>query len=58
VLRLSSHAAEFYLMHLDDLRASLFLASLPPASGLATRSCSCGQEFASGSFDLRLAASA
>ncbi|MGA3267213.1 MAG: hypothetical protein ABSE16_10370 [Verrucomicrobiota bacterium] len=31
---------------------------LPPASGLTTRSCSYGQEFASGSFSLRLAASA
>src|SRR5258706_9271369 len=41
-------------MQLDDLWASLFLASLPPASGLATHSCSCGQEFASGSFSLRL----
>jgi len=58
VLRLSPHAAEFYLMQFDDLGASLFLASLPPAPGLATRSCSFGQKFASGSSDLRLAASA
>jgi len=58
VLSLSSHAAEFYLMQLDDLWASLSLASLPPAPGLTTRSCSCGQEFASGSFGLRLATSA
>ena len=56
VSRLSSHAAEFYLTHLDDLWASLFLASLPPAPGLTTRSCSCGQEFASGSFSLRFTA--
>ena len=31
---------------------------LAPAPGLAARSCSGGQEFASGSFGLRLAASA
>jgi hypothetical protein len=36
--------------------ASLLLASLPPAFGLTTRSYSCGQEFASGSFSLRLTA--
>ena len=42
----------------DTRWASLLLASLPPASGLTTHSCSCGQEFASGSFSLRLSASA
>ena len=45
---------------LDEVRRqrirTIPLASLPPAPGLATRSCSCGQEFASGSFGLRLAA--
>src|SRR4051794_14920558 len=35
-------------------RALLFLASSPPAPGLTTHSYSCGQEFASGSFGLRL----
>jgi hypothetical protein len=34
VQNLSPRAARLYLMRLDDLWASLFPASLPPASGL------------------------
>jgi len=41
---------------LYDLRASLLVASLPPAPGLAASSCSCGREFATRFFPLRLAA--
>ena len=48
-------AARLYLMRLDDLRASLFVASLPPAPGLTASSCSCGREFATRLFRLRLA---
>ena len=57
-LCLSSHAAEFYLMQFDDLRASLLLASSPlhPASLLVR--VPAAKTFASGSFGLRLAASA
>ena len=43
-------------MRLDDLWASLFVASLPPAPGLTASSCSCGREFATRFFRLRLAA--
>jgi hypothetical protein len=43
---LSPRAAWLYLVRLDDLRASLFGASLPPASGLTASSCSYGREFA------------
>src|SRR5580700_3325149 len=53
---LSPRADWLYLMRLDDLRASLFVASLPPASGLAASSCSCGREFATRFFQLHLAA--
>src|SRR5580692_5101101 len=41
-----------YLMRLDDLWASLFRASLPPAPGLTASSCSYGREFASRFFRL------
>jgi hypothetical protein len=37
VLRLSSHAAEFYLMQFDDFRASLFLARLSLLEGAGMR---------------------
>ena len=40
----------------DDLWALLFPASLPPAPGLTAGSCSCGREFATRFFQLRLAA--
>ena len=53
---LSPRAAWLYLMRLDDLWASLFRASLPPAPGLTASSCSYGREFASRFFQLRLAA--
>ena len=43
-------------MRLDDLWASLFRASLPPAPGLAASLCSCGREFAIRFFQLRLTA--
>src|ERR1022692_3646127 len=49
-------AARLYLIRLDDLWASLFVASLPPAPGLTASSCSCGREFATRFFQLRLAA--
>jgi transposase-like protein len=55
----SPQAAWLYHMRLDDFWASLFSASLPPASGLTASSCSYGREFASASFSfasrLRLA---
>ena len=41
-------------LRLDDLWASLFPASLPPASGLTADSCSYGRGFASRFFRLRL----
>ena len=53
---LSPRAVWLYLMRLDDLWASLFRASLPPAPGLAASSCSYGRGFASRFFQLRLAA--
>jgi len=56
VLYLSSRAAWLYLMRLDESRASLFLASSPPAPGLSASSCSCGRKFAYRFFQLHLAA--
>src|ERR1017187_4327548 len=56
VQNLSPRAARLYLMRLDDFWASLFVASLPPASGLTASSCSCGREFATRFFQLHLAA--
>ena len=56
VQNLSPRAARLYLMRLDDLWASLFPASLPPAPGLTASSCSYGREFATRFFQLRLAA--
>jgi hypothetical protein len=56
VQNLSPRAARLYPMRLDDLWASLFVASLPPAPGLTASSCSCGREFATRFFRLRLAA--
>jgi len=55
VQNLSPRAARLYLMRLDDLWASLFVASLPPAPGLTAVSCSCGREFATRFFRLPLA---
>src|SRR5882757_6492804 len=43
-------------MRLDDLWASLLVASLPPAPGLTASSCSYGREFATRFFQLHLAA--
>ncbi len=56
VQNLSPRAVWLYLMRLDDLWASLFRASLPPAPGLTASSCSYGREFASRFFRLHLAA--
>ena len=56
VLPLSPRAARLYLMRLDGVRVSLFLASSPPAPGLAAGSCSCGRGFASRFLQLHLAA--
>jgi len=56
VQNLFPRAAWLYLMRLDDLWASLFTASLPPAPGLTASLCSCGREFAHRFFQLRLAA--
>ena len=53
---LSPRADWLYLMRLDDLWASLFRASLPPAPGLAASSCSYGRGFAFRFFRFRLAA--
>ena len=55
VQNLSPRAVWLYLMRLDDLWASLFRASLPPAPGLTASSCSYGRRFASRFFQLRLA---
>jgi hypothetical protein len=56
VQNLFPRAVWLYLMRLDDLWASLFRASLPPAPGLTASSCSYGRGFASRFFQLRLAA--
>ena len=56
VQNLSPRAVRLYLMRLDDIWASLFVASLPPASGLTASSCSYGRGFATRCFRLRLAA--
>src|ERR1700686_1589704 len=53
---LSPRADWLYLMRLDDLWASLFRASLPPAPGLTASLCSCGRRFAFRFFQLHLAA--
>jgi hypothetical protein len=55
VQNLFPRAARLYLMRLDDFWASLFVASSPPAPGLTASSCSCGREFATRFFRLRLA---
>jgi hypothetical protein len=55
VQNLSPRAARLYLTRLDELWASLFPASLPPASGLTADSCSCGREFATRFSQLHLA---
>src|SRR5512142_3562314 len=49
---LASRAALLYLMRLDDLWASLFRASSPPASCLTASSCTCGRKFAFRFFQL------
>src|ERR1022692_3134068 len=49
-------AGRLYLMRLDDLWASLFSASLPPAPGLTAGLCSSGRSFATRFFRLHLAA--
>ena len=54
VQNLSPRAAQLYLTRLGDLWASLFPASLPPASGLTADSCSYGREFATRFFTSRL----
>jgi len=56
VQNLSSRAVRLYLMRLDDLWASLFPASLPPASGLTAHFCSYGRKFATRFLQLHLAA--
>ena len=56
VQNLSPRADWLYLMRLDDLWASLFRASLPPAPGLPASSCSYGRGFAFRFFQLHLAA--
>ena len=56
VLSLSPRAARLYLVRLDGLRVSLFLASSPPAPGLAAGSCPCGRGFACRFLQLHLAA--
>jgi len=56
VQNLSPRAARLYLMRLDDCRASLFPASLPPAPGLTADSYSYGREFALRFLQLHLAA--
>ena len=49
---LSFRAVGLYLMRLDDLWASLFPASLPPAPGLTASFCSYGRKFAPRFFQL------
>ena len=56
VLHLSPRAARLYLVRLDGVRVSLFLASSPPAPGLDAGSCSCGRGFAFRFLQLHLAA--
>ena len=56
VQTLSPRAVRLYLVRLDDLWASLFPASLPPAPGLTVASCSYGRGFAPRFFQLCLAA--
>ena len=56
VLPLSPRAARLYLVRLDGLRVSLFLASSPPAPGLTAGSCPCGRGFAFRFLQLHLAA--
>ena len=56
VLPLSPRAARLYLLRLDGLRVSLFLASSPPAPGLTAGSCPCGRGFACRFLQLHLAA--
>ena len=56
VLPLSPRAARLYLMRLDGIRVSLFLASSPPAPGLDADSCSCGRGFAFRFLQLHLTA--
>ena len=56
VQNLFPRAVWLYLMRLDDLWASLFPASLPPASGLTATFCSYGRRFATRFFQLHLAA--
>ena len=56
VLPLSPRAARLYLMRLDGVRVSLFLASSPPAPGLTAGSYSCGRGFACRFLQLHLAA--
>ena len=55
VQNLSPRAARLYRLRLDDLWASLFRASLPPAPGLTASSCSYGRRFATRFFQLHLA---
>ena len=56
VQNLSFRAAWLYRMRLDELWASLFPASLPPAPGLTASSCSYSRKFATRFFQLHLAA--
>jgi len=56
VLPLSPRAARLYLVRLDGVRVSLFLASSPPAPGLTAGSCSCGRGFAFRFLQLHLTA--
>ena len=56
VQNLSPRAVWLYPLRLDDLGASLFFASSPPALGLAASSCSYGRWFAIRFFQLHLAA--
>jgi len=56
VQNLSLRADWLYRIRLDDLWASLFRASSPPAPGLAASSCSYGRRLATRFFQLHLAA--
>ena len=56
VQNFSPRAVWLYRLRLDDLWASLYPASLPPAFGLTASSCSYGREFARRFFQLHLAA--